>query len=133
MKQFSLSLIRIILAVLVVMTPFYLIWGQIESIHREIRGINSATHICQSFQMRAFHYIKPHKPFEWIEKSDGSGLKIPYCEECADLLREAGLFDELGVWIEQTRLDELLEKEQQLAEILKPVPMSETEQCLKQE
>lgn len=75
-------------------------------VHRELAALGKSLEISRDFQMRTFHYVKPHEPFKDLYLENWMVLKC--CPECADLLREADMLHELGVWVTEARHQELL-------------------------
>ena len=91
----------------------------INNIYFLMKQQHANVYVIQDTLIRIFHYTKPHKPFEWIAKNDNSGIQIPFCSECIELLKQANLYNEPGQWIEESRLKELENKEKELNYIKK--------------
>ena len=89
MRFFLASLSRVLVVCAILGTGVFLCLATLQEIHLEVANLGNSLEITRDFQMRTFHYAKPHRPFEDLKLNNGMVLK--FCPECSDLLREAKL------------------------------------------
>ena len=96
------------LAIIVIQNKQY--HEHLSNVYYLISANNQTDYMTQDACVRILHYTIPHKPYEYIQKSDGSGVTIPVCPECANVLRQMDMFKEPGLWITEKEYQQLIER-----------------------